>query len=1445
MENIEAPKELYIRRGKWEQELNKFIRARSGEGSQSSNDSKSSNEGTTERFLILGGVGGSGKTLLKENIEAFCSSSDGNSVPILINIDVNSDDSRFISREPLHFLWPKVLLEASETIKDRLPKETFINRVKTYFKGQSQPFRGFRYLHNTYISQKDSIALNHNIFAGSAVVLFIVACFAFVLEQFSTLSIFSLIGAGIGAFVGHKPIKYWLFNLRFKIYKSLNGLRFNEKEFKDGGDFEKEERYSSDASLFTKPSILTGVFKAELDLLLCTQKIQPTILFTFDVNDLKGKLSQELVEFCELLTKSSSPSAKDTSLTRYDEAVKVLLVSKHRQKVSAALSQSEYFIDKRNYPRLLDVKSLDEKEAKLLVQAKLNSFIKEQNLVGSATIAKEVARYLNYRDDEWNKKKRAARAMNENELTTQLKIIESLADVLVNGVYHITSRLAISVNNRCDAFCRLYGVQAPTALPELFGATDESKSWGNLGNIISDRINSRLNEPFERLFEGLDNPDILKRSIALIYCLKNVTKRDWQRIYDSELESFDNLKSRKYLVSYTTINSETEVLSLQRQVHELIATHPEHCRIAEQSILSFYRSLTGIHNIQESEVELRSSQISILIKAIYCLSVPAQIQKLNSLDWPLNEFTHILKLSYRAYLSSQNDGEVKQSILDAVFNCIMNFFSDSSPDADDYWSQVSHDPEWQEPLIAMFAFTKFDYEKWSTHLLELNSVSQLVRLQVNTIKIFRKSPEQVELNSTNGGYYAKKLEGISSNNDTLILFHNWAHNLLLQHQKLQDTQENQSDEENKLPAQSELQSSLESLYQVRHNLNFDDLLSKYQQITHQLKSAVLDENQHLSCVYVHRKIASSLLSRSERQVPEDMDKLDSEVLTPFFDLTAHIRACLKESKLKVQLTWYEFRTLLYYLDRLALEGVDIITLKYYQQWEESLSTTLEQSNLLEQRYIEKLIKTLKEKEFTRVRRNPSTIYLNQIELPISSSTPWSSINYSTASNLSILKESIGSDKESELLVSKFSQFLAKAADFAKNENVREETAINRKMRLAFSGLAISNDTKHKIMPETVTQLRELYAKTLIEHLKQRAIRSNAEGIFKSKLNNQRAVESQIKKFCEFKTKENTSILRQALELISRFNPTRSELRTGDFLVCRVHKIDKNNKVEFKAINSDIKPTVTKGLLPNTLYNFAFPDNEKEFKDTDDKADYWTGELILLQALNQSQAHEGDHNNNDSVAFTAKGAEYIGNCLHLFFPTARSWANTNPIQARVSKDTELTNFFHDVDDNDEGSDEAATTIVWNGELWMGASNSWATLRLNPSYMAMFLANSGTLHKELTKLLGLRRITVFEKSRVSNFQSAQMAERKEIKHFTNNSYQYLRVFFGENDEVLFVLHEEPKENEGSLASDISQVSDGSDGFEGFNDPRKMRTFCSMFTKIFDVPIEVQRTRLPKLN
>ena len=106
------------------------------------------------------------------------------------------------------------------------------------------------------------------------------------------------------------------------------------------------------------------------------------------------------------------------------------------------------------------------------------------------------------------------------------------------------------------------------------------------------------------------------------------------------------------------------------------------------------------------------------------------------------------------------------------------------------------------------------------------------------------------------------------------------------------------------------------------------------------------------------------------------------------------------------------------------------------------------------------------------------------------------------------------------------------------------------------------------------------------------------------------------------------------------------------------------------------------------------------------------------------------------------------------------------------------------------------------IWMGASNSWAVIRMSSEHMSAWLESGGVNVRHLQNVLGVRRITLLPEGKGETDEDCRA---NEIRHFVNNAWKACRIAVLAPEKI--VIHT-PLDS---------------------NDPRKLRTFTSMLQKI----------------
>lgn len=109
-----------------------------------------------------------------------------------------------------------------------------------------------------------------------------------------------------------------------------------------------------------------------------------------------------------------------------------------------------------------------------------------------------------------------------------------------------------------------------------------------------------------------------------------------------------------------------------------------------------------------------------------------------------------------------------------------------------------------------------------------------------------------------------------------------------------------------------------------------------------------------------------------------------------------------------------------------------------------------------------------------------------------------------------------------------------------------------------------------------------------------------------------------------------------------------------------------------------------------------------------------------------------------------------------------------------------------------------------DVTLGASNSWAILKMPAADKGHILFGGGGFINQLTELLGLRRLTV-----IGRYSDDEDGHLKEFKDFINSSWQAIKIDSFENGRIVLTFPVEDVE---------------------YFDERKMRTFKSMVNKVY---------------
>lgn len=289
-------------------------------------------------------------------------------------------------------------------------------------------------------------------------------------------------------------------------------------------------------------------------------------------------------------------------------------------------------------------------------------------------------------------------------------------------------------------------------------------------------------------------------------------------------------------------------------------------------------------------------------------------------------------------------------------------------------------------------------------------------------------------------------------------------------------------------------------------------------------------------------------------------------------------------------------------------------------------------------------------------------------------------------------------------------------------------------------------------------------------------------------------------FCNEEFTDYECLSQNILLQLSKLNKSKNDLLPGDFLVVNINAIEENG-YELYVPNSDIKSIVLeKRFAPTSLFKSS--ENMKN-NVSDIIAEYMTADLSYEEGRDQSNAYEscgrlllvsvmaGD--NNEVVHVTARGPLHVAYVMQLFLPYVEKWGDANPQRTHIKFD-----------------DTERVQYEWEGDLWLGANNSCAVVRLEPELKLMFLSGQGLWNQVLSNIAVLKRFVLFEKyvQNSASFLTPDEEAHKEIKHFINDMYSDLRIHIEDDFCITCVLPTNPIDA----------------------DEQKIRTFLSMFRKVF---------------
>jgi hypothetical protein len=305
-------------------------------------------------------------------------------------------------------------------------------------------------------------------------------------------------------------------------------------------------------------------------------------------------------------------------------------------------------------------------------------------------------------------------------------------------------------------------------------------------------------------------------------------------------------------------------------------------------------------------------------------------------------------------------------------------------------------------------------------------------------------------------------------------------------------------------------------------------------------------------------------------------------------------------------------------------------------------------------------------------------------------------------------------------------------------------------------------------PESRRALLELYARQVIAQWQswQRRISGRCPPTASQ-------VQAAAEAFASRDYTAGTEVLSQALlETLSRFNPT-SDIASGDFAVARIERLDARG-IELSMEHSNLKIDIPESLVPSPMHA-ATRKSEEELRGRRTRlAEEYVGRLLLV---NVTRVTRGGAATGTQIKVTARGSEFVGKTLHLFFPITAGWSTAIPTLESRPDDK-----LH----------------KWFGSVWMGGSNSIAVAKCSAQAKTAVLSNGGCFIKELLDLTSLKRLVIF---------SAAADRENEMREFINGLFSDLWLQSRGDSRIVLVNR------------------------AGRNDDRKNRTFLQLFRKAFD--------------
>jgi len=1370
--------DIYVSRKRWEKRLYKFIFRES--------DSQRNEKAPTlnDRFLFIGGVGGSGKSWLlkclnnigqigtKENVQK--------EAPVVIPVVIKIDGELF-SKDGSHFYWSKVLsIMVSQIEKFFGKKKTGRKKVNQEYSINNSPtFNAYNMVYDRCIDRGDTVANQSKRYSFIVRAFTVLFTSSWVLSQFflqieatgqnTLLAILAVFFAFIAMI---KPEVIWTkINLLLQ-KKTLDSVKVDFSNFDDASNLDKHDFLNSHKSLHNNPNVLIDLFKKELDKFCSKNKRRLKFVFVFDIDALPEdkKVRSRFLDMCECLTHSREEGIE---VVNYEKSSAVIVVSKHRNLITEVAKDSPNYIT-RSLKSPLEVRSLEEGEAVKFVAAACAAW-NDRNISDSGSAAYQLQKFLSAEVVNLKIKK------SDSEQTKQIK---KLSTFLCNGPHGLILRLPYSIRERCSYTLNFLGKKSLEEL--LFNAKGDYKSNEPIEQLLKNITEGikKENGACDRLFKGMPDVTKAKNSIFLLASTDKIYESEWYILDEERVDSFEELVNKETMVDQLTDKEFGRYIILKDHVKVLVSETDDFYKTIRKDLEVIYAHLKPrlpIDTNKGSHYFLRDISL-----ALDCFKSAAYLRVLDVGNWSVNEFNELLDwINNYAPIGDHSKLELDK-IHRKSFEIFLLFFRQPK-ESPRYLESVLKNNQLNSLLSALTDIIENYSLCGNLRFIDLKCRAALFDIQLRLkaeilkyryaysfseeLRLF-SAVKQEQSFPVNLKQFVEVFNSVTLLNNRLKKWNvvSWA-----------DKDSNRVEKDSEKQVYGSYSSNffeLSSLYANRSCIELDELNQGWNKLLQDFQSYKFsDISEFIQVVKVLRKLSSSIVAKNLQVTPNSctVKYCENNILLPFLTLLSTTNITLS-SENKAIISWYKARTLTYWLLNIKTNNIALTDSRLIEEWEDALNLTGKLIQYLSESELNKVIGILD--VIQQVEPEKVSSIVDEIKKISIEDLQWPTCQNTLIQMARYTKELKNTELGKEIFLL-FANYLLSIVSSIDIQDVNETLKLNRKIRVLFCGLAFCSDLSNdETCIEASREIKKRYLLSVIESYKVK--NSSGEISYRA---NEAIIDEAVDNFISINFKGKDEILQRVLHVLSMMNSEYGSSEPGDFVVAKIEKIDKSG-VKLFVPNSNLKVYLPKSLRPVQMHNAT--------NSGDEGANQCSG--LLNRYLLVSRI-KGRNKKTGQKFVTARGAEYIGDCLHLFFPTAQNWDETNPRATRI-------------DTNQEES-----KIEWDGDLWLGASNSWAVIRSSSINKSLILSNNGHLIKELQENSCIRRITVFEKSTFDDSKDTRYFEQREIIQFTNDANSELDIFFGENDEVLFC-------NSKSFNSD----------------PRKNRTFLSMFNKIFDLPASI---------